>query len=101
MAFDYYDSYYGYYIGIEPNGQIGHAWTYYTSKGTRIRRKYFIPPDPKTDEQLRRRELFRCIVDKWHTLTTQERKNLDFKMPKHLIMTGFNWYISSYLKKTS
>lgn len=98
-GFKYYNDYYNYIIGMSVVGQLGKAFVYYKWRGKQRRRKYFIPPYTNSDYQERHRQLFADAVHLWKNLSQLEKKNLDLKNPKYRVQSGYNFFISSYLKK--
>jgi len=98
MGFRFYNDYYNYIVSIKLSGQIGHSYVYYLIKNVQYRRKYFIPPDPKTDAQLRIRDLMRKSVQKWHSLTPQEQTLHNVVPHYDPTMSGYNFFISCYIK---
>lgn len=98
MGFNFYDSYYGYYIGIQIRGTIGKTFVYQVIHGEQFKRRYVIPYDPKTPAQQRLRDLFKKAIQSWKKFSDQEKSDLEKLKPAYLIMSGFNYYISSYMK---
>jgi len=98
MAFNYYDSFYGYSVGVQISGTIGKKFTYYISHGNQLKRRWIIPPNPNTPTQQFYRDLFRKSVQGWKSLDQDQKIFWEKSKPNHLIMSGFNFYISSYIK---
>ena len=98
MSFNFYDSYYGSYVGIDISGSIGNKFTFYSVSGKQHKRRWILPPDPQTPAQLNLRDLFRKAVASWQTLTNQQKEFYEKLRPRHKIMSGYNFFISSYMK---
>lgn len=98
MGFQFYDSYYGNYIGFNISGAIGKDFIYQVINGKQIRRKYFVPFDPKSPGQLHLRDIFKKAVQSWQSLSNQEKEIYEKSKPKHLIMSGYNFFIKQYMK---
>lgn len=97
MAFNFYDSYYGTYVGLKIRGTIGKNFTYQTTRNIQRKYPYRIPYDPKTPAQLRQRDLLRKATWSWHSLTPQEQQTYRNNEPYYPIMSGFNFYVSQYI----
>ena len=54
------------------------------------------PIDRASDEQLTRRSVYSDGVDSWHGLSSED-KNYYKDLAKNLHMTGYNYYMKSYL----
>jgi len=110
--FWYYTTDYQYIPALLVKGQIGHKQVFYYYKNKKplpgthptikqYRRKWIYPPYSRTPDQDRRRLLFKFAVKYWHDLGKPESDPWGKPKPKYKVMTGFNWFISEYLKKTS
>ena len=67
-----------------------------TAKGGTYLEPYYIPYDPKSEDQLARRGVFGDGVDAWHALTDNERAEYNEKAKgKH--RSGFNAFLRQYL----
>ena len=119
-GFLFYQSYYGYYIGIRISGTIGRMQgktriirgktyygmtsrrfpkiTYYVWKGKQYHRPYYAPAYRNTPRQQQERDAMRGANLGWKALTPAEKETYkDTKSGTHMI-SGFNFFISQYLK---
>lgn len=62
-----------------------------------IREKYYVPTNPRTDEQQANRTLFADAVEAWQNLSYQEEIVWN-KMAYPPYMSGYNRFIRNYLK---
>ncbi len=99
MSFNFYDNYYGSYVGVKIRGSIGDNWTYQVTGGAQRKYPYNIPTDPKTPSQLRMRDLLRKATYSWHSLTDPEKDFYRSLEPFKKVMSGFNYYVSTYMKE--
>ena len=70
----------------------------YKRQGKIFLRKYRKPKDPRTTKQIRYRRKFKKAVNEWKNLTKEEKEKYK-QSAKELSITGFNLFISKYLKK--
>ena len=119
-GFLFYNSFYGYYIGIRISGTIGkrqgqtriiRGKTYYgmTSrlfpkityavwKGKQYSYPYCIPTYRNTPRQQQERDAMRGAVLGWKALTPAEKSTYkDHKFGTHMA-SGYNYFISTYMK---
>lgn len=78
------------------NSRIGRM-IFYTRSGTQCVRSHVKPRNPDTPEQRKNRNTFREAVKLWQSLT-EEEKNVYRKKARRLRITGYNLFISRYLK---
>lgn len=62
------------------------------------RRRNFVPANPRTPAQQSRRALFRNAVSSWRAMSAASRRPWNVRASR-LRMSGFNLWISSYLKQ--
>ena len=70
----------------------------YKRHGKIFLRKYRKPKDPRTKKQIRYRRKFKKALNEWKNLTKEEKEKYK-QSAKDLSITGFNLFISKYLKK--
>ena len=99
MPFDFYHEFYGNYVGMQIRGTIGKKIIYQRIGNIQRRYNYFIPPNPNTPAQQHMRFLLGRATDKWHTLTEPEKQGFETLKPKHKVMSGFNYFVSLYIKQ--
>lgn len=97
MAFNWYDSYYGYFIGLKIQKTIGKKWIYQVVGNVQKKYAYYQYYNPNSPEQQRYRDLLRKAVQSWHTLSEEEKILYDKNVPPKKIMSGFNFFISEYI----
>ncbi len=78
-------------------GRIGNV-VFYTRHGIQCVRTHVIPRNPDTEAQRFVRRSFRDAVRSWQIMSTDERYVYNRKA-RYLNMSGYNLYISNYLKK--
>lgn len=98
MSFDYYDEYYDQYIGMQIRGTIGKKFIYQRIGNRQKKYAWFIPPNPNTPAQQKMRFLLGQATYSWHDLTPSQQIAYESLKPKHLIMSGFNYFVSQYIK---
>lgn len=80
------------------SGKLGN-YVIVNRKGKIFKRIYIKPKQPGTPKQLEIWEKFKNAVMSWHNLTEEEKKYYNEKVKKlKLSMTGFNYFISLYLR---
>jgi len=98
MGFQFYNSFYGYYPGIQIRGQIGKSFIYQISHGKQIRYHYVTPYNPRTDLQQANRNRIRQAVLSWKSLTEEQKNFYRRKEPINPTMSGYNYYIRQYIR---
>ena len=97
MSFDWYDSYYGTYLGAKIKGTIGKKYIYQVVENIQRKYRYYDYINPDSPEQQRFRDLLRKAVQSWHSLSSDEKLFYDGNIPSGKTMSGFNFYVSSYI----
>lgn len=83
-------------INLDTTGKLGDR-VYYVSQGEKKSRSYFIPVQPGTPAQLAWWQVFRNGVVQWHALSPAQEKVWNVRA-KRWKMSGFNYFMSKYLK---
>ncbi len=78
------------------HGRIGNLVFYYRC-GTQCVRAYVIPRNPDTEAQRTVRRIFSDAVRSWQAMPDEE-KHTFVRKARYLNMSGYNLYISRYLK---
>jgi hypothetical protein len=78
------------------SGRIGSV-VFYVRRGTQCVRTHVIPRNPDTEAQRTVRRSFAGAVRSWQSITPEERYAYNRKA-RYLNMSGYNLYISKYLK---
>jgi hypothetical protein len=78
-------------------GRIGNV-VFYTRYGRQCVRIHVIPRNPDTEAQRAVRRAFGDAVRSWQAMSTDEKYTYTRKA-RHLNMSGYNLYISNYLKR--
>jgi len=98
-GFDFYLNDYIYIpVAVKIRGSIGKRWTYQLRANKQVRYPYTVPLDPKSPLQLKMRFLLQQGVRAWQSLTKEEKDVYRKKEPYHPIMSGYNFFLSSYIK---
>ena len=97
-GFNYYHEFYGHYIGVTIHGAIGKKYIYRKHYRKQEKYPYQIPTNKNTPEQQRLRKLFGDAVRIWQGFSASQRRFYRSTKPKHLVMTGFNYFISLYMR---
>ncbi len=79
------------------SGKIGNV-VFYMNRGRQCVRTHVIPRNPDTEAQRAVRRSFGDAVRSWQTMTEDERSVFNRKA-RYLNMSGYNLYISIYLKR--
>ncbi len=79
------------------SGRIGNV-VFYTRRGRQCVRLHVIPRNPDTEAQRAVRRSFGDAVRSWQTMNPDERHTYNRKA-RYLNMSGYNLYISNYLKR--
>jgi len=98
MGFNFYTLYYGYYIGISVSASIGKKYVYYLQHNVQKKRRWVLPADPKVPAQLNMRFLLKQAVLAWHDLTPSQKISYQDFRSKTKVYSGYNSFISSYIK---
>lgn len=99
MSFNWYDSFYGTYIGVKIRGTIGKKYIYQVISNEQKKYNYYQYINPNSPEQQRFRDLLRKAVQLWHTLPSEEKKVYDENIPPGKTMSGYNFFISEYINQ--
>ena len=78
------------------SGRMGNV-VFYKRRDKQCARIYVIPCNPDTEAQKAVRGTFAKAVESWQSLTQDEKFNYARKA-RHLQMSGYNYYISIYMK---
>ncbi len=78
------------------SGRDGNV-VYYMRRGTQCLRVYIKPPDPNTQAQKENRGRFGMAVRSWQLLTDEEKNKFAIRA-KHINMSGYNLFISEFMK---
>ncbi len=79
------------------SGRLGNV-VFYTRRGKLCVRTYVIPRNPDTEAQRIVRRSFAEAVISWQSMTAEEQYIYKRKA-RHINMSGYNLYISKYLKR--
>ncbi len=83
------------------NGRIGNI-VFYKRKGIQCLRRYVIPHNPDTEAQRKNRHTFRNAVSSWKALSVEEKNTWNKKVRRlRKQMSGYNLYISEYMKENN
>lgn len=84
---------------ISASGQIAQAMVFAHWKGIAWVREQFIPQNPKTAGQVAQRLIFSQGVMKWHDLSDNQMTGWQTGIErKGYTMSGFNYFMSEYIK---
>ena len=84
---------------IAARGKIGNAMVFGAWKGIAWVRRQFIPQNPKSTEQVAHRLIFSQAIDGWHGTTADQKTAWQTGIErKGYTMSGFNYYVSEYIK---
>ena len=84
---------------ISASGQIAQAMVFAHWKGIPWVREQFIPQNPKTAGQVAQRLIFTQGVTRWHGLTDDQKTLWQTGIErKGYTMSGFNYFMSEYIK---
>jgi hypothetical protein len=79
------------------SGRIGNV-VFYTNRGRQCVRTHVVPRNPDTEAQRAVRGAFREAVRSWQSMPPEEQHTYNRKA-RYLNMSGYNLYISNYLKR--
>jgi len=79
------------------SGRIGNV-VFYTNRGRQCVRSHVIPRNPDTVAQRIVRRAFGDAVRSWQAMT-QDEKHEYIRKARYLNMSGYNLYISKYMKR--
>ena len=97
--FQYYRSFYGYVLGVQIRKQLGKKYIYQVVGGKQIKYKYVVPGNPRTYLQQLNRWRMKQAVLSWQSLTDSVKNFYRSKEPFKKIMSGYNYYISAYIRR--
>lgn len=84
---------------LSASGQIGQAMVFAQWKGIPWVREQFIPQNPKTAGQVAQRLIFTQGVDRWHYVSASQKTGWQTGIErKGYTMSGFNYFMSEYIK---
>jgi hypothetical protein len=84
--------------GLRFTGKLGPN-VYYYKDGIQVVRPYYIPVQPGTASQQNRWTIFSNGVEEWQALSTVQKEEWNSRAYHlHRPMTGFNYFMSIYLK---
>lgn len=84
---------------ISASGVIADAMVYAQWKGIAWVREQFIPQNPKTALQVAQRLIFTQGVDRWHYISASQKAGWQTGIErKGYTMSGFNYFMSEYIK---
>lgn len=98
MAFNWWDSFYGQYIGVRIQGQVGKRYIYYIYKGQQLKRRYNVQQNLTHPNQIRVHENFKKANQAWQAQTPEQKETLKKLDQYNPTMSGYNYFISQYLK---
>jgi len=90
----WYETHQTWTLHISPYG----SWTYRVRNGKQQKYVYKNPGNKGTSAQLNQQNKLRQAVLKWHSLTETEKKEWRDKRTGHKVMSGFNFFVSEYIK---
>lgn len=96
--FDYYHSYDYNLIATQIRKQIGKKFIYRRRSNQQQKYPYVVPSNPRTPTQQNNRNKIRLAVLAWQSLTDQQKKFYSDKEPITPTMSGYNFFISEYVK---
>ena len=86
-------------MSIDARGKYADAIVYGGWKGIQWARVQFTPQNPQTDKQDAIRLIFTQGVEKWQDIKVAKSEAWDkATTPKGLVMSGFNYFMSLYIK---
>ena len=96
-GFNFFDTYYGYIVGIKIRGSIGKKYTYQVTHGRQCKHRYCRPPDPISPAQLHQQDLMRKAVHAWHAQPLAFRTAQPDRRSAASVMSGYNYFLSCYI----
>lgn len=84
-------------IGLHIRKTVAQRDVYFRRGGYQYKRRYIIPPNPRTPAQQEWRGIFRQAVWAWHDLTSQQQNGYNTLASTRGGLTGFNFFVSHYL----
>ena len=84
-------------MGDEYSGKVDKAGVFAKWKGRQYRRKYVIPPNPRTTKQTTVRNHFTNAVHLWHAWNSLQKAAYGY-LASGKVMSGFNLLVSRYQK---
>jgi len=83
------------------NGRVGNV-VFYKRMGRQCLRKYVIPRNPDTESQRLNRHTFRDAVLSWKELPLGEKEYYNRRVLREKkVMSGYNLYISEFMKRNT
>jgi len=94
---------FGFTMRPDAQGVIFRTYTYLDDNNRKKRGTFisnYVPPsNPQTEAQQANRQEFASAVSSWQGLTSGRQKYFnELAVKRHLAMSGFNLYVSKYLK---
>jgi len=84
---------------IDARGVIADAMVFGGWKGVKWVREQFYPQQPRTADQVAQRTIFTQGVTRWHDLNTTQQDDWQRAIErKGYTMSGFNFFVSEYIK---
>lgn len=84
---------------IAASGQIAQAMVFASWKGIPWVREQFIPQNPRTAGQVSQRLIFSQAIARWHDLSDNQKTGWQTGIErKGYTMSGFNYFVSEYIK---
>jgi hypothetical protein len=86
-------------LGVKWRGQIGKTYIFYLRRNKQCIRKYAVPVQPNTKAQRKAKKRFALAVKLWHTIPKiRQQYYNEYVKRNHLKMTGFNYFISLFMR---
>ncbi len=96
--FQYYRAFGYYLIGVAIRKQLGKEYIYRIRNNVQERMLYYVPTNPRTYAQQFNRWKVKQAVLSWKGLNEDEKNYYRNKEPFTKTMSGYNYFISEYLK---
>ena len=84
-------------IALQLRKTISHRDVYFVRGGVQYKRRWILPPNPRTQPQQNWRGVFRQAVSAWRDLTLPQRQEYNTIAHRRSGCTGFNVFVSHYL----
>lgn len=97
MAFNWWDSFYGQYIGTRIHGQLGKTYIYYVVKGKQLKRKYNVQHNLNSYYTIQTNDIFKKALQAWKALSPGNKEEWKKQDKYNPTMSGYNYFISQYL----
>jgi len=86
-------------FSMDARGGVGSSIVFGGWKGIPWVREWFKPQNPKTDPQVSVRTIFTQAVERYHTLSDEQKAAWQTAIEqKGYTMSGFNYFVSEYCK---